>query len=35
MFTTASLDYKTLPEFLFIPLSSIIKFNEFSDPKEI
>ena len=32
MFTTASLDYKILPEFLLIPLGSIVKF---SDPKEI
>ena len=35
MFTTAALDYKILPKFLFIPQSSIIKFNWFSDPKEI
>ena len=32
MFTTASLDYKILPEILLIPLGSIIRF---SDPKEI
>ena len=32
MFTTASLDYKILPELPLIPLGSIIKFN---DPKEI